>query len=543
VYVLKRIHIILLLFIIGVASLPITPTPASASVAHPAPTLISPNYANPFITKDTTPTLIFKAASSYNIEILKGIQIIGAGEANGEHLVPISITTPLSDGLHALTYRSVNRETNEQSPATPISIIVESNSFDISDIVPMISSITTSTLSNLLDRVQPIQQQPQKVDSDYSWFDIETNSNADSILTVGVNDRAGYPISNLVESAFHLTINGASQAAHLHLDNQIAEGVYQLRLELPSPVYGVINLSVDDVFLATQPNLDPSSIVSILPQTHHVTVNGSFTLPPTVPATLFDGTTQEVNVNWGSSVVNTTHSGTFEFTGTVANYSSSVKLYLVVTSAEDYRIVLTWDQNPSDLDSHLFGSTPEGDFHLFYGNKIFSVTEATYGVMKTHAEMEQDVTTGYGPETTTIYIKNNLDSGSYRFGVKRYSGNNELSQSNAIVTLHKGSELLGTFIVPAGTTEQYWSVFQIVGGELIFDQEHHLDQLMPELDESFEAYINQVIGKIHRLSEQPTYTEIANIMAQVDYIKSVHSSIEDIESYIVNFDELTPFLQ
>jgi hypothetical protein len=536
VYDLKRIHSILLLFILGIASLPIIATPASAAIAHPTPTLIYPNYVNPFITKDTTPTLIFKAASGYNIEILQGVHIIGSGQANGEHLVPITVTTPLSDGLHALTYRSVHRDTDEKSPATPISLIVDTNSFDISDIVPMISSITTSTLTNLLDRIQPIQPQSQKVKSNYSWFHLEANDQIDSILTVGVIDRTGYPISNLVENAFHLTINNVSQADHLHLVSQIAEGVYQFRLELPSPIYGLIKLSVDDVFLATEQILEPSTIVSILPQTHHVAMNGSFVLPATVQAKRADGAMQEVSVNWGSSIVDTTQSGTFEFTGTVANYSSSVKLYVVVTNTEDYRIVLTWDQEPSDLDSHLFGSIPEGDFHLYYGNKKYSVSEATY------AEMEQDVTTGYGPETTTIYIKNNLDSGSYRFGVKKYSGSTELPESNAIVTLHKGSELLHTFVVPAGTTEGYWSVFQIVGGELMFDHEHHLDQLMLDLDESFEAYINQVIGMIHRLSEQPTYTDIANIMATVDYIKSVHTSIADIESYIVNYEQLTPFL-
>jgi hypothetical protein len=516
------------------ASLPINATPASAAIDHPAPTLISPNYDKPFITKDTTPTLIFQAASGYNIEILEDIQIIGSGEANGEHLVPITITTPLSDGLHALTYRSVHRDTNEKSPASPISLIVDTNSFDISDIVPMISSITTSTLSDLLYRVQPTQPQHLTVDPEYSWFHIVTNSHTDSILTVGVHDHAGYPISSLVESAFHLSINNAPQAAHL--ESQIAEGIYQFRLELSSPIYGVIKLNVDEVNLETQHIVDPSTIVSIPPLTHHVTVNESFTLPPTVTATLFDGSTQEVSVDWHSSDVTTTQSGTFEFTGTVANYNSPVKLYLVVTGTEDYRIVLTWDQDPWDLDSHLFGSIPEGDFHLYYGNKQYSVSEATY------AEMEQDVTTGYGPETTTIYIKNNLDTGSYRFGVKKYSGSTELSQSNAIVTLHKGSELLGTFVVPAGTTESYWSVFQIVGGELIYDHADQLGQLMDDLDESFEADINWVIGAIHRLPEQPTNTDITIIMHRIDYIKSVHTSIPDIESYIVNYEQLTPFI-
>lgn len=48
--------------------------------------------------------------------------------------------------------------------------------------------------------------------------------------------------------------------------------------------------------------------------------------------------------------------------------------------------------------------------------------------------------------------------------------------------------LLGTFTVPTGTNEEYWTVFQLVGGELITDgNEDALNQLVTNMNAGFEA--------------------------------------------------------
>ncbi len=61
---------------------------------------------------------------------------------------------------------------------------------------------------------------------------------------------------------------------------------------------------------------------------------------------------------------------------TIAPGSNPVQSgYLSPTlSGSQYRVVLSWGENPSDLDSHLEGKHPEGSYaHVFYGNRSGSV--------------------------------------------------------------------------------------------------------------------------------------------------------------------------
>jgi hypothetical protein len=60
----------------------------------------------------------------------------------------------------------------------------------------------------------------------------------------------------------------------------------------------------------------------------------------------------------------------------------------------EIRIILTWGENPADLDSHLIAPNPDGcRFHCYYANKIIP-----------GANLDRDDVTSYGPETITITI-------------------------------------------------------------------------------------------------------------------------------------------
>jgi uncharacterized protein YfaP (DUF2135 family) len=123
-------------------------------------------------------------------------------------------------------------------------------------------------------------------------------------------------------------------------------------------------------------------------------------------------------------------------------------------SSDEYRIVLTWGESPSDLDSHLFGPTSTGGtFHISWEGKV-----ADNG----YVNLDVDDIYSYGPETITI--SHQLD-GTYRYLVHDYtnyasSSSTALANSGAQVNVYKGSALVATFNVPSGAGT-LWTVFEL----------------------------------------------------------------------------------
>ncbi|MBN1326871.1 MAG: carboxypeptidase regulatory-like domain-containing protein [Candidatus Cloacimonetes bacterium] len=122
---------------------------------------------------------------------------------------------------------------------------------------------------------------------------------------------------------------------------------------------------------------------------------------------------------------------------------------------QEYRIVLTWQQNPSDLDAHLSGPHPQGgDFHIWYRNKV---------LIDGRDFLDRDDLDGYGPETITVYKP---ASGTYRYAVHDYTNKSKtrsssLSNSGAMVQIYGANRLLGSFTVPPGQPGNCWYVFEI----------------------------------------------------------------------------------
>ena len=124
----------------------------------------------------------------------------------------------------------------------------------------------------------------------------------------------------------------------------------------------------------------------------------------------------------------------------------------------ELRIVLTWGQTPSDLDSHLVKiKDGEKKYHVYYSNKRPT----------SEANLDRDDTSSYGPETVTI---TNLDgNATYKYYVhdySTYSGNTgtALENSGATVKVYWGDRIY-TYNVPSqpGTA---WKVFEIDNGVL-----------------------------------------------------------------------------
>lgn len=122
------------------------------------------------------------------------------------------------------------------------------------------------------------------------------------------------------------------------------------------------------------------------------------------------------------------------------------------------RVVLTWGETPRDLDSHLLGPTVDGTdyFHIYYSHKKYEEDS-----MKV-ADLDVDDTTSYGPETTSLYKKN--ESGTYSFYVHDYTNggddtSTEMSQSGAIVEVYLDGAFYKAYPVPTGQAGDNWHVF------------------------------------------------------------------------------------
>jgi hypothetical protein len=130
-----------------------------------------------------------------------------------------------------------------------------------------------------------------------------------------------------------------------------------------------------------------------------------------------------------------------------------------VGSENEIRIVLSWGEHPSDLDSHLYGPNGNGGrFHINYRSKG-SLDSAP------NAGLDVDDTSSFGPETITVTRQHD---GRYRYSVHHYGGSGTISRSGAVVQVYRGSTLLGRFEPPSGGSGQgdVWNVFELEGRNL-----------------------------------------------------------------------------
>ncbi len=114
------------------------------------------------------------------------------------------------------------------------------------------------------------------------------------------------------------------------------------------------------------------------------------------------------------------------------------------------RIVLSWDEQPLDIDSHL---SYQGGYVCYYQKDAVN------------ANLDVDDTDSFGPETITITKK--LEGKKYVYAVHNFSNkdNNNDSNlsniSNAKVYVYIGNTLIKTYYVPQGKNGTVWIPFII----------------------------------------------------------------------------------
>uniref|UniRef100_UPI0040573377 carboxypeptidase regulatory-like domain-containing protein n=1 Tax=Acetatifactor sp. TaxID=1872090 RepID=UPI0040573377 len=151
------------------------------------------------------------------------------------------------------------------------------------------------------------------------------------------------------------------------------------------------------------------------------------------------------------------------------NFNGTLNPYAGTVSVSQLRVVLTWNEVPRDLDSHIVFTAPElasGYEHVYYGHKQY------FGESTDLPEVSLDVddVSSYGPETVTVIEVDN--DKKYFYSVYDFTnGSNddstEMSASGANVKVYQGSELVREYNVPTNQAGNVWNVFKVVNGQII----------------------------------------------------------------------------
>jgi hypothetical protein len=128
----------------------------------------------------------------------------------------------------------------------------------------------------------------------------------------------------------------------------------------------------------------------------------------------------------------------------------------------ELRIVLTWGEQPGDLDSHLL--TSDGN-HIYYdsrGNRSHAKLDVDRSDI---VEQIAGVNVRSGPETITIYQS---FPGTYYYYVKDYTASRGISSpgitnSRAKIEIHSSTGLVKSYNVPLSGNGLFWEVFSYDG--------------------------------------------------------------------------------
>jgi len=139
--------------------------------------------------------------------------------------------------------------------------------------------------------------------------------------------------------------------------------------------------------------------------------------------------------------------------------------------AGQFRIILRWDEFPNDLDSHLY-LPPENPRVIYYSNP----GDEDPGDFP-YAYLDRDDTTGFGPETITIF---DTVEGVYRYAVHNFRpAECCLATSGATVQLYQGNTLREEWAVPAPPSGdealRWWHVFDMQSDGTIIDVNELVD--------------------------------------------------------------------
>lgn len=147
------------------------------------------------------------------------------------------------------------------------------------------------------------------------------------------------------------------------------------------------------------------------------------------------------------------------------------------------RIVLNWETDPADLDSHLTGpmASSNNRFHIYYAAASADV-----------AKLDVDDVTSFGPETVTISPptgSSKLRAGLYRYSVHHYSGMSTIPDSPARVRVIFDTGVERSYTPPVSTSwrgdNDVWVVFEMnvsSTGDMTFTDVNRIENFVADVD-------------------------------------------------------------
>ncbi|MBF0371744.1 MAG: carboxypeptidase regulatory-like domain-containing protein, partial [Magnetococcales bacterium] len=148
-----------------------------------------------------------------------------------------------------------------------------------------------------------------------------------------------------------------------------------------------------------------------------------------------------------------------QYAAVIQDVETEVNLSLIPEGGDENSAImrLTWDADPSDLDSHLIKYDADGEevYHIYYADK-------TSG----DDSLDLDDTTSYGPETVTVF---DVDpDATYVYAIYHYSGDGTLTTtSEAMVQVNLGGGLYQYNVPSDGTSGRWWKVLELVDGYIL----------------------------------------------------------------------------
>jgi hypothetical protein len=211
-----------------------------------------------------------------------------------------------------------------------------------------------------------------------------------------------------------------------------------------SPVLTSLSGLVRD---AVTGNVLPNALISVVGESAISTLGGSY---------------QISNLNPGLSTVNASAMGYSSIANPLTLSTQSVNNFSfamspVIQDLDSMRVVLTWGQSPTDLDSHLLTPAISNfSHHVAFFNPGSLISPP-------FARLDVDDVFSFGPETVTV---TNLFPGVYHYYIHNFSGafgDTNFAGSGAEVHFFTSAGEVATRTVPTAPEGIYWYVARIDG--------------------------------------------------------------------------------
>jgi len=134
---------------------------------------------------------------------------------------------------------------------------------------------------------------------------------------------------------------------------------------------------------------------------------------------------------------------------------TSIGMLQIGAGGDHVAAVLSWGQDPRDLDLHMSGPDGSGGrFHAYFGSRT----------PVSHVDLDLDDTTSFGPETMTVRPteSGNYVPGDYHVWVHHFSGETTLGQSSAAITLFAAGSQVAQYSVGSATGDSSQLIWLVV---------------------------------------------------------------------------------